>query len=56
MEERLEVLILRILKAEEAITRSSGMTLKEFPLKDLGITLSTLYKRMTILERKGMVQ
>lgn len=56
MKERLEVLILRILKAEEAITKSSGMTLKEFPLKDLGISLSTLYKKMTILEKKGFVQ
>ena len=56
MEDRLEVLILRILKAEQATSKSAGMTLKEFPLKDLGITLSTLYKRMIILEKKGFVQ
>ena len=56
MEDRLELLILKILKAEQATSKSFGMALKEFPLKELGIALSTLYKRMAILEKKGFVQ
>lgn len=56
MENRIELLILKILKAEKATDMSSGMTLREFPLEDLEIEANTLYKKMKMLEQKGLVK
>lgn len=56
MNDRTELLILKILKYEKATSKSSGMTLKEFPLDDLGVGANTLYKRLKVLEQKGLIQ
>lgn len=56
MNDRTELLILRIMKYEKATSKSSGMTLKEFPLEDLGVGASTLHKKLRVLEQKGLIQ
>lgn len=55
MNNRIEFLILKILKAEEATSKAAGMTLKEFPLTDLNIGVSSLQKKMKALEKKDLV-
>lgn len=56
MNNMIDYLILRILVKESAISKSTGMTLKEFPLEDLNIKVNTLQKKMKGLEKQELVK
>ncbi|MBQ3584519.1 MAG: hypothetical protein IJA27_07375 [Lachnospiraceae bacterium] len=53
---RINFIILKIMKSEDAVSKSTGMTLNEFPLEDLQIKRNTLQKKMQQLQSAGFVE
>lgn len=53
---RINFIVLKIMATEDAISKSSGMTLNEFPLEDLQIKRNTLQKKMQQLQAAGLVE
>ena len=51
-----DFLLLNILIEEKADTKASAMTIKEFPIEDIGIKINTLQKRMKYLRQLGYVE